>query len=168
MGKKKLMSLFVLGCSALLLAGCGEDNKKDENKESEKVAKNQTITCVMSEEESGVKSESKITFEFDKKSEKIKSGSMEVSMIYDMSDFTKEEKEQVDKFTGSILGAMCDGELEGFKNCKYEGKDGKYSVSMDVDMEKIEEAYEGEVSEETTIEDLKESFEEQDYTCTIK
>ena len=51
---------------------------------------------------------------------------------------------------------------------KYEGKDGKYSVSMDVDMEKIEEAYEGEVSEETTIEDLKESFEEQHYTCTIK
>lgn len=32
MEKKKIMSLFALGCSALLLAGCGEDNKKDEDK----------------------------------------------------------------------------------------------------------------------------------------
>ena len=124
MEKKKIISLFALGCSALLLAGCGE-NKKNDDKDSGKNIRNQTITCVMTEEESGVKSEQKIIFEFDKKTEKIKSGSMIVSMIYDMSDFTKEVNEQVDKSTSSTLMAMCDVELEGFKNCKYEGGNGK-------------------------------------------
>lgn len=170
MKKKELMSLFALGCSALLLAGCGEDTKKEEEKENEKVATTETLTCVTSAEEDGVKSESVVSFVFDKKTNKMTAGSMEVSMVYDMSDFTEEEKEQVDQFTGAMFGAMCDEELEGFKNCKYEGKDGKYSVTMDVDMEKIEEAYEGEVTEDMSIEDLKESFEadDADVVCTIK
>ena len=52
MENKKMMSLFVLCCGALLITGCGTDTDK-ENKEEDKVkvASTQTLECSYSEKE---------------------------------------------------------------------------------------------------------------------
>ncbi len=170
MNKKKLMSLFAVGCSALLLAGCGDD-KKDDKKE-EKKANTETLKCVLETEENNMKNTAEVVFTYDKGKKKLVDGNMEMVMDYSKSleGLTADQKEQSESIMKTALEGMCDSmETDGFKNCKTNFTDGKFEMDMEFDLEKIAEDEDAEFDEEASLEELKELFEDsQGYTCTIK
>ena len=138
--KKYLLGLMV--CAApFLLAGCG--NKK-------------TVTCVT--EDDGIKMT--IEMQYDKKKGEFTSAKMAEEFVYDdmdedMADYIKENIEDA-----------CDDldEDAGYKNCKVktDKKGGKLTVEMDV--EDLNEKY-----EDKDLEDIVEDFEkDDDMNCKIK
>ena len=166
MKKKKLMSLFVLGCGVLLLVGCG-DEKKEEKKST-----TETIKCTVKEEESGMVTTATTKFVYDKKDKALVSGSMDMSMDYSdsLKDMEGDEKEQAESLIESMLGGMCDSfKDEGYKNCKSTFNNAKFNMTMDFDMDKIEDTTDGDINVDMTLEELKDYFEETDGTkCTIE
>lgn len=171
MEKKKLMSLFALGCGALLLTGCGTDSKKDDD-EKEKESTTQAISCVVEQEEEGMVTTAETEFVYDKEQKKLVSGTMSMKMDYTeaLKELTDEEKEQTESLMESMLGGMCETfEEEGYANCKSNFKSGKFDMTMDFDMDKLEETTDGDVNVDMTLDELKEYFEDTEGTkCTIK
>lgn len=172
MEKKKIMSLFALGCGALLLVGCGTDSKKENDEEKEKEVTTQTLKCTVSEEENGMVTTASTEFVYDKEQKKLVSGTMSMTLDYteSLKDVTEDEKEQTESLMESMLGSMCETfEGEGYTNCKSEFKSGKFDMTMDFDMDKLEETTDGDVNVEMTLEELKTYFEDTDDTkCTIE
>ena len=170
MKNKKFMSLLALGCGALLLVGCGTSDKEEEKEE--KKSTTQTLNCVLSQEESGMVTTAETTFVYNKKDNKMVSGVMAMELDYSepLKDMTEDEKEQAEAVFESMLGTMCDTfEEQGYVNCKSSFKDSKFEMSMDFDMDNIEDITDGDVTTDMTIDELKEYFEEEDGTvCTIK
>lgn len=171
MEKKKVMSLFALGCGVLLLTGCGTDSRKDEEKK-EKKSTTQTLNCVVKQEEDGMVTTAETEFVYDKTKKKLVSGSMSMAMDYTetLKELTDEEKEQTESLMETMLGGMCDTfEDEGYTNCKSNFKSGKFDMKMEFDMDKLEETTDGDVNVDMTLDELKEYFEDTDGTkCTIK
>jgi hypothetical protein len=170
MERRKLMSLFALGCGVLLLTGCGVDSEKEGKS---KKSSNEIIKCTAEMEESGIITKAQTKFVYDKKEEKIVSGTMEMVMDYskNLEKLTKEEKEQTESLLKSMLGSMCDSfEEEGYKDCSSNFKSGKFDMSMKFDMAKLEETTDGELNVDMTLKEVKEYFEtsEEGTKCTIE
>ena len=174
MEKKKIMSLFALGCGALLITGCGTDtDKEDKEKDNDKVSATQTLECSYSEKEDETTAEMGFTFVYDNKEEKLTEGQMLMSYTYDFSELTDSEKKEADDMMETMLGGMCDSfnDQEGYKDCKTNYKNGKFDMIVEFDIENLTSATEGDLKSDMTLKELKDYFENEStekMTCTIK
>lgn len=182
MKNKKIMSLFALGCGALLLVGCGtEDKEKEKDREKkekveekveEKVVTIQTLRCDTEVEQDGMIVSMGVEFVYDKEQKKLTDGKMNVGYIYDMSDLSEDEKQSAVDMLDGVFGAMCETfEEQGYKDCQSNVKDGNFDFSMKFDMSKLEETTEGDLNVDMSLEDVKTYFESEEssnMTCSIE
>lgn len=166
MKKKKLMSLFALGCGTLLLVGCGTDEAKDSDKDKE--SNIQTLSCSAEDNSDGLIMTSEVEFTYDSDKKELLKGTMDIGYEFDTNEYTKEEIEEAQELMDGMFGEMCSTfETQGFENCKSESGDGKYEISMDFDMESLAEEADFE-GEEMTLEEAKEYFEDESgMTCKV-
>ena len=169
MEKKKMMSLFALGCSVLLLAGCDTNTKKD--KDEKKVA-TESIKCVVRQEESDMITIGETVFVYDKDKEKLVSGTMDMKMDYSaaLKEMNDEQKEQTESLMKSMFSGMCTTfEEEGYTDCEANFDSGKFDMTMKFDMKKLDEITDGDINVDMSLDELKEYFERTDGTkCTIE
>ena len=170
MERKKIMSLFALGCGVLLITGCGTDN--DKNEEKAKKSNTETISCVAEEKASGMITTASTEFTYDKKEKKLVSGNLVMGIDYTdlVANLTAAEKESAESIMKNSFEEMCDEfEGKGYTNCKTKFVDSSFEMSVDFDMKRLDEATDGDLDVEMTIEELKEYFEDTDGAkCTIK
>lgn len=137
MKKKKMFSLIVLGCSSLLLTGCG--NK---------------LSCSMKETQSGVGTlESEVEFEFESDKKKVKSVYMHFDLEYE-DGIAEETKKQYE----NIFGMICNAE-NAPKDCKVKKNDDKFEFKTTGTAEEL--GYE----EDVDFESLKKELEDSKYNC---
>lgn len=173
MKKKTFMSLFALGCSALLLAGCSTDGGKDKDKDDDgkKNSSVETLKCTAEMNEDGMISTVSVTFDYDNDEKEIVSGTMSMGMDYSSSleGLSADEAEDAEAMMESMFGSMCDSfEGEGYKNCKSSFKKGKFDMSMEFDLKNIAETTDGDLNLDMTLEEIQEYFEEENSEENMK
>ena len=138
MKNKKLLGVIGLGCSALLLTGCG--GKK--------------LTCTMEEEADGMgTTKMEMVFHFDKEGKKVESLDMEMAIEYD-----KDIKDETKEFYEGFFEETCEDE-EAPKDCKVTAKDDSISLKASGTPEELDYDAEGDYDE------IKEEMEDDGYTC---
>jgi len=138
MKNKKLLGVIGLGCSALLLTGCG--GKK--------------LTCTMEDEQEGMGTMTmEMVFHFDKEGEKVENLDMEMGI-----EFDKDIDDEMKEFYESYFEETCEDE-DAPEDCKVSTKDNSVTLKASGTPEELDYDSDGNYDE------IKEEMEDDGYTC---
>ncbi len=108
--------------------------------------------------------ESELEYEITLKENKVTD--IELELIYDLSNFPQD---YINIFNEEDLCLYIKNDLEDYKkafvNCKQKLKDKKIIINAEIDPKKSTDHV---MKERTTAKNIKEDYEKEGYTCTIK
>ena len=165
---KKISILFLSLFVMVLITGCGAVEEVPENQQEPQKPKEQTLVCTTTETEDGINSEQVISMTYQE--DKLKHMTMKINMAFTDSDI-KENWEEFKKSEDLLKELNKEGiSLKvSFNDQNYE-----YSTVLDIDIEKAseedlaEQGFEGLKGDTSTLEESKESAENDGATCVIK
>lgn len=150
MKNKKYLGLLGLGCGVLLLTGCG----------GKTLSGGKTLNCEMdmSDMLAGMGNmTAEIEIDYNSDGTEAEKATMTMTVEVTSDDVTDE---MIDSLEESLQGE-CDTEDSGFDSCKVK-RDGKKIVMTATGSA---DSIEGEIEEQTTLEDAKKALEDAGYTC---
>ena len=153
--KKKLILGLLVASAPFMLAGCGD---KDEESSSKKASANtKNITCTSNEDDM----EATVDLEYNTKKEEFTGGSITVKM--DLSDYDEDEIEEIEGEADQFCEIIEDS-LEFAENCQTKVTSKEFKASFDIDLDTINDEYEGE-----DLDDIVEDIEsELEVECKVK
>ena len=144
MKNKKYLGLLGLGCGVLLLTGCGGKTLNCEMDMSDMLAGIGNMTA-------------EIEIDYNSDGTEAEKATMTMTVEVTSDDVTDE---MIDSLEESLQGE-CDTEDSRFDSCKVK-RDGKKIVMTATGSA---DSIEGEIEEQTTLEDAKKALEDAGYTC---
>lgn len=150
MKNKKYLGLLGLGCGVLLLTGCG----------GKTLSGGKTLNCEMdmSDMLAGMGNmNAEIEIDYNSDGTEAEKATMTMTVEVTSDDVTDE---MIDSLEESLQGE-CDTEDSKFDSCKVK-RDGKKIVMTATGSA---DSIEGEIEEQTTLEDAKKALEDAGYTC---
>ncbi len=150
MKNKKYLGLLGLGCGVLLLTGCG----------GKTLSGGKTLNCEMdmSDMLAGMGNmNAEIEIDYNSDGTEAEKATMTMTVEVTSDDVTDE---MIDSLEESLQGE-CDTEDSRFDSCKVK-RDGKKIVMTATGSA---DSIEGEIEEQTTLEDAKKALEDAGYTC---
>ncbi len=150
MKNKKYLGLLGLGCGVLLLTGCG----------GKTLSGGKTLNCEMdmSDMLAGMGNmTAEIEIDYNSDGTEAEKATMTMTVEVTSDDVTDE---MIDSLEESLQGE-CDTEDSRFDSCKVK-RDGKKIVMTATGSA---DSIEGEIEEQTTLEDAKKALEDAGYTC---
>lgn len=158
--KKKMLSCLVIGGVALLAVGCGTDQLQEKKEYGEGY---EILKCDIVSEET-TDTEAQLTYlQIVKDTKENKLVDTSLNLEFDYTDTLKDDKSGIAKKTmHSGLNLMCDAfEKEGYFDCYYTAEDYIYTVTMGMDVETLGEGSEIDLTDKTSLEDIKTILENQ-------
>ena len=159
MERKKSILFLLLILLCFVVVGCGKEKTEDTKKE-EKTSSVQTLKCSNEDGDTKVS----MTIEQNKKTYEITKAQMTMSAKSDLYEDMGLTDEQ-------LKSAICNEDLGAYKSCNVKNSDGTITVDYEFDLEEfkketLEDTEKDELDGET-LKKLKESAEEEGYTCKI-
>ena len=158
--KKKFLFGMALSCSALLLAGCGIEDFKDEEEDK---PKEEVLVCTQKETDSGMDMTLEMSFVYNNSKKEITDGNMKVTIDVGEDNIKLfEDKNLCDEYEGQEMFSSCKRIMEG----TFVGAD----LSLDLDELEKSASDVKDFSKKMTLKELKKSImgDSDDYECKIK
>lgn len=160
--------LTMLMCAGLLftITGCGDETKEEGETSNDtttttnvqETAKSKVLSCSVSY--SGMGEE--MVFTYDSEGKEMSDVSASMYMEYD--------EEMLEEITDEDIEAICDevdADQDAISYCKATLKDNTLYVDVKYDLSKITKGDEYSFDKDTSLEELKEYFEDEEMTCEV-